>query len=328
MTCSACGTENRAGRRFCSNCGTALELRCANCGATNEPGDRFCGECGQALADGPRASPAVTPPASVSERRLVSVLFADMVGSTTLSEHRDPEEVRELLSEYFDRCRTLIERFGGTVVKFIGDAVMAVWGTPVAREDDPERAVRAALALTQAVSALGEEVGMPELRVRVGVLTGNAAVEVGGEGEGMILGDSVNTASRLQSIATPGTVLVDEVTRRASEAAIAYEDAGAHEVKGREQPVQAYTALRVVAGAGGARRGAGLEAPFVGRDADLQAIIEAGELSTHERTARHVAVVGEAGAGKARLVWENFKCGDGIEGVRGGQHGRCLSAGG
>jgi class 3 adenylate cyclase/tetratricopeptide (TPR) repeat protein len=327
MVCSACGTENRAGRRFCSNCGAALEVRCAGCGAANEPGDRFCGECGRPLVEAAAIGPAPAATAAVSERRLVSVLFADMVGSTTLSEHRDPEEVRELLSEYFDRCRTLIERFGGTVVKFIGDAVMAVWGTPVAREDDPERAVRAALALTQAVSALGEEVGMPELRVRVGVLTGNAAVEVGGEGEGMILGDSVNTASRLQSIATPGTVLVDEVTRRASEAAIAYEDAGTHQVKGRQQPVHAFTALRVVAGAGGARRGAGVEAPFVGRDAELQAIIDAGELSAHEGRAQHVAVVGEAGAGKSRLLWEYFKYTDGIKDVRWWHQGRCLSYG-
>ena len=183
------------------------------------------------------------------------MLFADLVGFTSLSEHRDPEEVRELLSSYFERCRSLIERYGGTVEKFIGDAVMAVWGTPVAREDDAERAVRAALALTGAVAQLGEDVGMPELRVRAGVLTGNAAVDVGAEGEGMVLGDTVNTASRLQSVAAPGTVLVDDVTRRASEAAIAYEDAGEHRVKGREQPLHAWTALRVVAGAGGARRG-------------------------------------------------------------------------
>src|SRR6202035_5030670 len=124
-------------------------------------------ECGASLGDAPGASASAGRPAeSVSERRLVSVLFADLVGFTSLSEHRDPEEVRELLSRYFDRCRALIERYGGTIEKFIGDAVMAVWGTPVAREDDPERAVRAALALTQSVGVLGEEVGMPELRVR------------------------------------------------------------------------------------------------------------------------------------------------------------------
>ena len=148
------------------------------------------------------------------------------MGFTTLSEHRDPDQVRELMSQYYDRCRALIERYGGTVAKFIGDAVMAVWGTPVAREDDAERAVRAALTLTQAVALLGQEVGMPELKVRAGVLTGHAAVQVGAEVEGMVLGDTVNTASRLQSIAAPGTVLVDDVTRRASEAAIVYEDAG------------------------------------------------------------------------------------------------------
>ncbi|MFL5841973.1 MAG: adenylate/guanylate cyclase domain-containing protein [Thermoleophilaceae bacterium] len=327
MVCSACGTENRAGRRFCNQCGAALEIQCPSCGAANEPGDRFCGDCGTALNGGRAALATAGAPASVPERRLVSVLFADLVGFTTMSEHRDPEEVSELLSQYFDRCRTLIERYGGTVVKFIGDAVMAVWGTPVAREDDAERAVRAALALTRAVTALGEEVGMPELRVRAGVLTGNAAVEVGAEGEGMILGDSVNTASRLQSLAGPGTVLVDDRTRRASEAAIAYEDAGTHHVKGREQPVRAHTALRVVAGTGGARRGAGVEAPFVGRDAELQAIIDVGEQSAREGRARHIAVVGEAGAGKSRLLWEYFKYVDGIKEERWWHQGRCLSYG-
>ena len=252
----------------------------------------------------------------------MSVLFADLVGFTALSEHRDPEAVRELLSDYFDRSKTLIERYGGTVEKFIGDAVMAVWGTPVAREDDPERAVRAGLDLTQAVAELH-----PDLRVRVGILTGNAAVELGAEGEGMVLGDTVNTASRLQSLADPGTVLVDDVTRRASEAAIAYEDAGPHTVKGREQPVHAWRALRVVAGAGGARRSAGLEAPFVGREHELQAIIEAGEQSAGDGQARRVVVLGDAGAGKSRLLWEFFKYLDGIEESRWWHQGRCLSYG-
>ncbi len=330
VVCSACGSESRAGRRFCAQCGSPLELRCPQCGASNEPGDRFCGECGFALQADTAGSqrPATSAAAvSVAQRRLVSVLFADLVGFTTLSEHRDPEEVRELLSRYFERSRSLIERYGGTVEKFIGDAVMAVWGTPVAREDDPERAVRAALALTQAVSVLGEEEGMPGLRVRAGVLTGSAAVEVGAEGEGMVLGDTVNTASRLQSLAAPGTVLVDDVTRRATEAAIAYEDAGTHQVKGREQPVRAWTALRVVAGVGGARRTAGLEAPFVGRDRELARIVEAFEGTVGERRARLVAAVGEAGAGKSRLLWEYYKYIDGIEQVVRWHQGRCLAYG-
>ncbi len=257
----------------------------------------------------------------------MSVLFADLVGFTTLSEHRDPEEVRDLLSRYFDRCRAIIDRYGGTVEKFIGDAVMAVWGTPVAREDDAERSVRAALSLTAAVSLLGEEVGMPGLRVRAGVLTGHAAVEVGAEGEGMVLGDTVNTASRLQSIAAPGTVLVDDVTRRSSEAAIAYEEAGTHRVKGREQPVRAWIALRVVAGAGGSRREAGVEAPFAGRDRELQEIIDTGERSAETGRAELVAVVGEAGLGKSRLLWEFYKYLDGIQDVRWWLQGRCLSYG-
>jgi class 3 adenylate cyclase/tetratricopeptide (TPR) repeat protein len=301
---------------------------CSACGAENSPENRFCGSCGTPL-NGQGAASAAAGPAreGVAERRLVSVLFADLVGFTTLSEHRDPEEVRGLLSSYFDRCRNLIERYGGTVEKFIGDAVMAVWGTPVAREDDPERAVRAALALTQEVAVLAGEVDMPELSVRAGVLTGNAAVEVGAEGEGMVLGDTVNTASRLQSIAAPGTVLVDDVTRRASEAAIAYEDAGTHEVKGREQPVRAWTALRVVAGAGGARRSAGLEAPFVGRERALAQVVEAGDRSAHGAGAQHVAVVGEAGSGKSRLLWEFFKYLDGIEELVYWHQGRCLSYG-
>ncbi len=168
---------------------------------------------------------------------------------------------------------------------------------------------------------------MPALRVRAGVLTGNAAVELGAEGEGMVLGDTVNTASRLQSIATPGTVLVDDVTRRASEAAIEYEDVGAHQVKGREQPVHAWRALRVVAGVGGARRSVGLEAPFVGRERELQTIIEVAEDTVENRTARLVTVTGAAGTGKSRLLWEFFKYIDGIEEVRWWHQGRCLAYG-
>jgi class 3 adenylate cyclase/tetratricopeptide (TPR) repeat protein len=324
--CPTCGELTPALGRFCVHCAAPQQQTCPVCGEPTVPGARFCSQCAAPLgtAASPQASVVST---AVSERRLVSVLFADLVGFTTLSERRDPEEVRELLSQYFNRCRSLIRRYGGTVEKFIGDAVMAVWGAPVAREDDAERAVRAALALTQAVPLLGEEVGMPDLRVRAGVLTGSAAVEVGAEGEGMVLGDTVNTASRLQSIAQPGTVLVDDVTHRSSEAAIEYDDAGEHTVKGREQPVHAWTALRVVAGVGGARRSAGLEAPFVGREPELQSIVETAESSGEERRSKLVAVVGPPGSGKSRLLWEYFKYVDGVEKVVLWHQGRCLSYG-
>src|SRR4051794_13024210 len=140
MTCPACGAENRSGRRFCPRCGTALEVACSSCGATNEPDDRFCGSCGSPLVAEKPTGPAEPPP--TSERRLVSVLFADLVGFTALSEHRDPEDVRALLSRYFERCRTLIERYGGTGGKVIGGAGVGGWGGPGARGGGPQGAGR------------------------------------------------------------------------------------------------------------------------------------------------------------------------------------------
>ncbi|HEV8249222.1 MAG TPA: zinc-ribbon domain-containing protein, partial [Gaiellaceae bacterium] len=140
VTCGNCGAENPPGKKFCTECGTTLALACPTCGAPIEGTEKFCGECGSPL--GAAAPPAVQPAVAVAERRLVSVLFADLVGFTPLSESRDPEEVRELLSRYFDSCRRLVGLYAGVAEKFIGDAVMAVWGTPVAQEDDAERAVK------------------------------------------------------------------------------------------------------------------------------------------------------------------------------------------
>ena len=167
VTCSSCGSDNEAGRKFCGECGNTLVQTCPTCGTENAPAVKFCGECGSTLTAPAQA--ALPTPAPSAERRLVSILFADIVGHTSFSEARDAEDVRELLSRYFEGARTVIERYGGTVEKFIGDAVMAVWGAPIAQEDDAERAVRAALDLVAAVSALGAEVGAPDLRARAGV---------------------------------------------------------------------------------------------------------------------------------------------------------------
>ncbi len=262
-----------------------------------------------------------------AERRLVSVLFADLVGFTTLSESRDAEEVRELLSRYFDTSRRLIELYGGTVEKFIGDAVMAVWGTPTATEDDAERAVRAALDLVAAVSALGQEVGAEDLRARAGVLTGEAAVTLGAEGEGMVAGDLVNTASRVQSVAEPGSVYVGESTRRSTEQTIVYEEAGSFEFKGKEGLTPLWRAQRVVSGLRGSLKSQGLEAPFVGRDRELRHIKDLFHTCADERRAHLVSVTGIAGIGKSRLGWEFYKYFDGIAETVYWHRGRCLSYG-
>ncbi|MGI8928797.1 MAG: adenylate/guanylate cyclase domain-containing protein [Candidatus Limnocylindrales bacterium] len=185
-----------------------------------------------------------------TERRLITVLFADLVGFTTLASDQDPEDTREFLTRYFDLTRAIVERHGGTIEKFIGDAVMAVWGAPTAHEDDAERAVRAALDIVDGVPALGDRFNV---QVRAGAVTGEAAVTVGASGQGMVAGDMVNTASRLQSVAPPGTVLVGEATYRAASGAIAFEPAGDQLLKGKSAPVPAWRAAAVVA----LRRGSG-----------------------------------------------------------------------
>jgi class 3 adenylate cyclase/tetratricopeptide (TPR) repeat protein len=322
MSCPHCGAENRPEARFCLSCGAGLALVCPN-GHPVPAGAKFCDECGAQIgaAVAPVETPAA-PTAAASERRLVSVLFADLVGFTSASEARDAEDTRELLSLYFDTAQRLIERYGGTVEKFIGDAVMAVWGTPVANEDDAERAVRAALDLVAAVPELD-----PALAARAGVLTGEAAVTVGAVGQGMVAGDLVNTASRVQSAAEPGTVLVGEATKRATEAAIAYEPAGEHELKGKAETMALHRALRVLSARGGAQRSAGLEPPFVGRDRELRMVKELFHGSAEERKAHLVSVTGIAGIGKSRLAWEFEKYMDGLVEEVWWHRGRCLAYG-
>jgi class 3 adenylate cyclase len=303
-------------------CGTPLAARCPNCGAAHAPGQKFCGECGTPLAAGSAA--AVHAPAP--ELRPVSVLFVDLVGYTGLAESRDAEDVRELLSRYFDTARTIVGRYAGVVEKFIGDAVMAVWGSPQAREDDAERAVRAGLELVDAVAAFGEEVGAPELRARAGIVTGQVAA-VAAAGEAMVVGDSVNTASRVQSVAEPGSVYVDDTTRQATSAAIAYADAGEHTVKGKKDPLHLWRAERVVAGVAGARGDGSLEGPFVGRDSELRLIKELFHAGVERRSARLVSVTGPPGVGKTRLRRELENYVDGLAGTVLWHSGRCLSYG-
>ena len=313
VPCPACGIANADDAKFCDECGARLALVCTACGASLRPGAKFCRECGVPAAGaggarpaGPRAGGAPVA-AAAAERRLVSVLFADLVGFTALTDGRDPEEIRELLSRYFDLARETVERYGGTVEKFIGDAVMAVWGAPTAQEDDAERAVRAALDLVGAVRGLA-----PGLQARAGVLTGEAAVTIGAVGQGMVAGDLVNTASRLQSAAAPGTVLVGDATQRAAGRAIAFEPAGDQVLKGKTAPVPAFRALRVVGERGGRNRTETLEAPFVGRDDELRLLKDLFHATSRDGRARLVSVIGPAGIGKTRLAWEFSKYADGL----------------
>ena len=330
--CGACGSENPAAKRFCGDCGSPLSLTCPECGAAIESGKRFCGDCGASLARstapvgddvGPRP---VIRSVQVAERRVCSVLFVDLVGFTPLSETRDPEDVRELLSRYFEEARTIIGRYGGVVEKFIGDAVMAVWGTPIATEGDAERSVRAALDVVTAVAALGQEVGAPGLAARAGVATGEVAVTHGTAGEG-VAGDTVNTASRVQSIARSGRVWVDAGTHRLAGAAVGFADAGEHELKGKTEPIRLWEATRVLSGVGGDQRGDGLEASLFGRDAELRTVKELFHASADRRTPRLVVVSGPAGVGKSRLGWEFEKYTDGLADPVYWHRGRCLSYG-
>jgi class 3 adenylate cyclase len=337
MTCASCGALNREGRRFCGKCGAPLAALCGSCGAANDADENFCGQCGAALGETatvrsgiatvPMSAAPSADPARTAERRHVTVLFADLVGFTSLSDLRDAEDVRELLSRYFDTARTVITRYGGTVEKFIGDAVMAVWGAETIQEDDAERAVRAALELVDAVAVFGEEVGATGLRARAGVLTGEAAVSIGAVGEGMLAGDLVNTASRVQSTAEPGMVYVGDATRQATEAAIVYEDRGTHLLKGKAEPVRLWRAQRVAAGRGGALRATGLEPPFVGRDRELRLLKEYLHGTGEEGRARLLSIVGIGGVGKSRLGWEFFKYIDGLSEDVYWHRGRCLAYG-
>jgi class 3 adenylate cyclase/tetratricopeptide (TPR) repeat protein len=290
-----------------------MALSCSSCGSLVEASDKFCAQCGTPTRRATSAPPAVSDSLLQStERRFVSVLFADLVGYTPFSEHRDPEEVRDFLIRYFEAARDIVGRFGGIVDKFIGDAVMAVWGAQVANEDDAERAVRAALELIDMVAKLAADAGVPDLSLRAGISTGEAAVGPGGNEQGLVVGDIVNIAARLQTAAPPGALIVSEPTERAARRAIEFDPIGELSVKGKTQPVAGWRAIRVVALVGGELRADSLEAPFVGRERELRLLKELLQATALDSRVRLVSIVGLAGVGKSRLVWELEKYIDGL----------------
>jgi class 3 adenylate cyclase/predicted ATPase len=288
---------------------------CPSCGHGNQAGAKFCSECGAPLASAER---------SVSEeRKVVTVLFADLVGFTSRAEQLDPEDVRALLAPYYARLRGELERFGGTVEKFIGDAVMAVFGAPVAREDDPERAVRAALAIRDWVHE------QEQIQVRLAVNTGEALVALGarpGHGEGMAAGDVVNTAARLQAGAPVNGILAGERTFRATRAAIEYRPAGPVAAKGKRDPVQAWevVAARTRLGVDVAHEA---KTVLVGRDRELGVLRDVLARVRAERSPQLVTLVGVPGIGKSRLVYELSQVADAEPELIAWRQGRSLPYG-
>ncbi len=308
--CPTCGAANDAAQRFCGQCGAALSHRCAACGEQNPPGFRFCGACGAARSATATTSGDTTtgdPPAGSAEhtggeRRWVTIMFADLSGFTALSERTDPEELRAMVDRCMSEMAGVVERFGGSVDKVIGDALMAVFGAPIAHEDDSERAVRAALEIQRRSAEQADDFG--GLCVRVGVNTGEvifAPVGPHGRRELTVMGDAVNTAARLQAAAPPEGVLVGEETRAASAQAIAYDAVQPILAKGKELPLPAWLARAATAAPADRPVSA---APFIGRDTELELLVRAWARTSSELHPQLLTLVGAPGIGKTRLTQE------------------------
>ena len=293
---------------------------CTRCGRDNDGDARFCAGCGTPLARVARRE----------ERKVVTVVFVDVVGSTARAARLDPEDVRAMLAPFQERTRRELERHGGTVEKYIGDAVFAVFGAPTAHEDDPERAVRAGLAVLESVAQLNEEDPALALEVRVGVNTGEALVSLGARpehGETMVSGDVINTGARLQAAAPVGAVLVGEQTYHATERVIEYREALPIDAKGKDEPVVAWVAVAPHARFGVDLSGPG-RAPLVGRTEELGALRAALQRVRTAQAPHLVTLVGVPGIGKTRLVHELLGIVDDDEELIVWRQGRSLSYGG
>ncbi|HSR57156.1 MAG TPA: adenylate/guanylate cyclase domain-containing protein, partial [Candidatus Binataceae bacterium] len=312
MTCRACGHENRPGRKFCTQCGVGLAVSCPACSQEVAPDEKFCGNCGAAL--GASHPPSLPSEAGThrdqarddGERRQITVLFADLVGSTELSHRLDIEEYRELLRAYDKAVSEVVVRFGGYLAHYLGDGILAYFGWPEAHDNEAERAVRAALAILDAIERMNREIGGANpLAVRIGVHTGAVVMgKVGGSGrqEVTALGETPNVAARVQAVAPPNCILITPATHRLVSGLFVVEDAGAHVLKGIAQPMELRRVRRpsgVRSGLqGAAARGLTL---FIGREHELQLIGDRWELA-REGKGQLVLISGEAGIGKSRLV--------------------------
>ncbi len=316
VACPSCGTLNPEGFRFCGSCGSAMERTCPSCGSTNPATNAFCGSCGTGL-DAPPAAPAL------EERKVVSMLFADLTASTEMASRLDPEDLRAVLRPFFDTMVEEIDRYGGTVEKYIGDAIVAAFGAPVAHEDDPERAIRCALAMQRRVpelnDALAERAG-GDLSLRIGINTGEVVAH--SIEEGIVTGEAVNIAARFQSLAEPGHVVVGERTYRDAREAFTFSDLGEVSVKGVDRPLRVFA----VDGESSPRDSfAGHETPFVGRGAEMELLRLLFSRTVDAARPNLVTIVGPPGIGKSRLSREVARTleREGARVVR----GRCLPYG-
>jgi class 3 adenylate cyclase len=255
MECPSCRAEVREGSRFCNQCGAALPPHCPSCGHTNAPRSKFCSECGTDLSTTSEPAPlaasaldAAVTPMSTAERRQLTVMFCDLVGSTALASRLDPEDLRDVIGAYQRCVAETVARFNGFVAKYMGDGVLVYVGYPRAHEDDTERAVRAGLALIEAV---GQLQAPDRLHIRIGIETGLVVVgDLIGSGEAQergIVGETPNLAARLQALAEPNTVVIGPQTRQLLGDLFEYGDIGGVEVKGFPEPVHAYQVLRLSA---------------------------------------------------------------------------------
>ena len=275
LRCPSCDEDNRAERRFCTQCGAALATVCPSCGVSSQPGDKFCGGCGARLPTvaSPTSAPTPTPAPDAAvpagERRQLTVLFCDLVGSTPLSQQLDAEDFwRDIIARYQQAATGAVERFGGHIARKLGDGLLIYFGWPTAREDDPERAIRAGLAIVEAMGPLNATLAAgdgPRLAVRIGVHTGPVVIADDGE----VFGETANVEARVQGAAEPDTVVITEAAQRLVAGMFVVEDRGPQMLKGVREPVMLY---RVVQPSGVRSRlavAAGRLTRFVGREAEL-----------------------------------------------------------
>src|SRR5882672_4447938 len=278
MRCSKCGSENPAGKKYCSECGVGLLMRCPRCKGENAPAAKFCGECGAPIDSSigtPVSDTGSVQRADLSgERRHLTVLFCDLVGSTAIATRLDPEQWRETLAGFHSAAAEAITRFDGYVAKYLGDGVMAYFGWPAAHDNDADRAARAGLAILDAIGKLNEQPGHAKLSSRIGIDSGAVVVGAGAGKDADVFGDTPNIAARVQAAATPGTVLVTAATHRLVSGLFVVEDRGAQALKGVERPVQLYRVVQPSGVRGRLQAAAAARGltPFVGREDELRSL--------------------------------------------------------